>query len=153
MVGLSLLEEAVQLQLTLLIISTTKCVEDLLVITLKVQMLSIQVAVILMKTIWMVLASPTDLHHVNISGAMLLVTVLVLINARRACARALQYSLCVCVCVCPPFSDSIKRLYNTLITEMDFLLNEKDFQITDFSENASFESYSLFCSFYGMAAI
>ena len=23
-----------------------------------------------------------------------------LINARRACARGLQYSLCVCVCVC-----------------------------------------------------
>ena len=60
--------------------------------------------------------------------------------------------VCVCVCVCPPFSGSIKRLYNTLITEIDFVLNAKDFQLTDFSEKASFESYSLFCSFYGMPA-
>ena len=58
--------------------------------------------------------------------------------------------VCVCVCVCPPFSGSIKRLYNTLITEIGFVLNAKDFQLTDFSEKASFESYSLFCSFYGM---
>ena len=57
------------------------------------------------------------------------------------------------LCVCPPFSGSIKRLYNTLITEIDFMLNAKDFQLTDFSEKASFESYSLFCSFYGVAAI
>ena len=61
--------------------------------------------------------------------------------------------LTLCVYVCPPFSGSIKRLYNTLITEIGFLLNAKDFQLTDFSEKASFESYSLFCSFYGMAAI
>ena len=61
--------------------------------------------------------------------------------------------VCVCVCVCPSFSGSIKRLYNTLITEIGFMLNAKDFQLTDFSEKASFESYSLFCSFYGMAAI
>ena len=54
------------------------------------------------------------------------------------------------MCVCPPFSGSIKRLYNTLITEIGFVLNAKDFQLTDFSEKASFESYSLFCSFYGM---
>ena len=65
---------------------------------------------------------------------------LILINARRACARALQYSLCVC----PPFSASIKRLYNTLIMEIGFVLNTKDFQLTDFSEKAYFESYSLF---------
>ena len=58
--------------------------------------------------------------------------------------------VCVCVCVCPPFSGSIKRLYNTLITEIGFVLNAKDFQLTDFSEKASFESYSLLCSFYGM---
>ena len=58
----------------------------------------------------------------------------------------------VCVCVCPPFSGSIKRLYNTLIMEIGFMLNAKDFQLTDFSEKASFESYSLFCLFYGMAA-
>ena len=57
------------------------------------------------------------------------------------------------VCVCPPFSGSIKRLYNTLITEIGFVLNAKDFQLTDFSEKASFESYSLFCSFYKMVAI
>ena len=54
------------------------------------------------------------------------------------------------LCVCLPFSGSIKRLYNTLITEIGFVLNAKDFQLTDFSEKASFESYSLFCSFYGM---
>ena len=59
----------------------------------------------------------------------------------------------MCVCVCPPFSGSIKRLYNTLITEIDFMLNAKDFQLTDFSEKVSFESYSLFYSFYGIAAI
>ena len=80
-----------------------------------------------------------------------------LINVRRACARGLQYSLCVCVCVCvcvcPPFSGSIKHLYNTLITAIGFVLNAKDFQLTDFSEKASFESYSVFCSFYDMAAI
>ena len=64
-------------------------------------------------------------------------------------------TLCVsvCVCVCPPFSGSIKRLYNTLIMEIGFMLNAKDFQLTDFSEKASFESYSLFCSFYSMVAI
>ena len=33
------------------------------------------------------------------------------------------------------------------------MLNAKDFQLMDFSEKASFESYSLFCSFYGRAAI
>ena len=59
----------------------------------------------------------------------------------------------VCVCVCPPFSGSIKRLYNTLITAIGFVLNAKDFQVTDFSEKASFESYSVFCSFYDMAPI
>ena len=62
-------------------------------------------------------------------------------------------TLCVCECVCPPFSGSIKRLYNTLVTEIGFMFNAKDFQLTDFSEKASFESYNLFCSFYGMAAI
>ena len=74
----------------------------------------------------------------------------ILINAWRACARALQYSLCVCVCVCPLFSASIKRLYNTLITEIGFVLNAKDFQLTDFFEKAYFESYSLFYLFYSM---
>ena len=59
----------------------------------------------------------------------------------------------MCVSVCPPFSGSIKCLYNTLITEIGFVLNAKDFQLTDFSEKASFKSYSLFCSFYDMAAI
>ena len=58
--------------------------------------------------------------------------------------------LTLCVCVCPSFSGSIKRLYNTLITEIGFVLNAKDFQLTDFSEKASFKSYSLFYSFYGM---
>ena len=58
-----------------------------------------------------------------------------------------------CVCVCPPFSGSIKHLYNTLIMAIGFVLNIKDFQLTDFSEKASFESYSLFRSFYDMAAI
>ena len=42
----------------------------------------------------------------------------------------------------PPFSGSIKRLYNTLITEIGFVLNAKDFQFTDFSEKASFKSYN-----------
>ena len=61
--------------------------------------------------------------------------------------------LTLCVCVCPPFSGFIKRLYNTLITAIGFVLNAKDFQLTDFSEKAFFESYSVFCSFYDMAAI
>ena len=69
------------------------------------------------------------------------------------CTSVTVLTLCVCVCVCPPFSGSIKRLYNTLITEIDFILNAKDFQLTDFSEKASFESYNLLCSFYGIAAI
>ena len=51
------------------------------------------------------------------------------------------------LCVCPPFSGSIKRLYNTLITKIDFMLSVKDFQLTDFSEKAFFESYSLFARF------
>ena len=71
----------------------------------------------------------------------------------RTSVTVLTLCVCVCVCVCPPFSGSIKRLYNTLITEIGFMLNAKDFQLTDFSEKASFESYSLFCPFYGMAAI
>ena len=70
-------------------------------------------------------------------------------NARRACARGLQYSLCACVCVCvgvsvSAISGSIKRLYNTLITAIGFVLNAKEFQLTDFSEKASFKSYSAF---------
>ena len=65
----------------------------------------------------------------------------------------LTLCVCVCVCVCPPFSGSIKRLYNTLITAIGFVLNAKDFQLTDFSEKASFESYSIFCAFYNVATI
>ena len=61
--------------------------------------------------------------------------------------------LTLCVCVCPPFSGSIKRLYNTLIMAIGFVLNTNGFQLTDYSEKASFEIYSLFCSFYDMAAI
>ena len=61
--------------------------------------------------------------------------------------------LTLCVCVCVPFSGSIQRLYNTLITAIGFVLNAKDFQLTDFSEKASFESYSVFCLFYDMVAI
>ena len=59
------------------------------------------------------------------------------------------------LCVCPPFSGSIKRLYNTLIMAIGFVLNAEyfHFQFTDFSEKASFESYNVFCSFYDMAAI
>ena len=58
--------------------------------------------------------------------------------------------LTLCVCVCPPFSGSIKRLHNTLITAIGFVLNAKDFQFTDFSEKTSFESYSIFArSRYG----
>ena len=53
-------------------------------------------------------------------------------------------TLCVCACVCPPFSGSIKRLYNTLIAAIGFMLNAKDFQFTDLSGKASFESYSIF---------
>ena len=79
--------------------------------------------------------------HVRIHEVLLRV----IINARSVTILTL--------CVCPPFSGSIKRLYNTLITEIVFLLNAKDFQLKDFSEKASFESYSLFCLFYGMAAI
>ena len=67
--------------------------------------------------------------------------------------RVTVLTLCVCVCVCPPFSGSIKHLYNTLIAEIGFVLNAKDLQLTDFSEKASFESYSIFCTFYNMAAI
>ena len=65
--------------------------------------------------------------------------------------RATVLTLCVCVCLL--FSGSIKRLYNTLIMEIGFVLNAKDFQLTDFSDKASFESYSIFCTFYNMAAI
>ena len=67
--------------------------------------------------------------------------------------RVIVLTLCVCLSVCPLFSGSIKRLYNTLMTEIGFVLNVKDFQLTDFSEKASFESYSLFCSFNDMAVI
>ena len=34
-----------------------------------------------------------------------------IINARRACAQGLQYSLCVCVCVCLEFAAFNSRLY------------------------------------------
>ena len=42
--------------------------------------------------------------------------------------RVIVLTLCVCVCVsvCPLFSGSIKRLYNTLITEIGFVLNAKE---------------------------
>ena len=62
-------------------------------------------------------------------------------NAQCTCARRL------CVCVCTPFSGSLKRLYNTLNTTIGFMLNAKDFQLMDFSEKASFKSYSVFLLF------
>ena len=47
----------------------------------------------------------------------------------------------VCVCVCLPFSGFIKRSYKSLIMAIGFVLNAKDFQLTDFSEKVSFKSY------------
>ena len=41
-----------------------------------------------------------------------------IINARRACARALQYSLCVCVCVCLCVS-AVFWLHQTFIQHFD----------------------------------
>ena len=66
MAGLLLQEKAVQVQLTLLIISTTKCVEELLVINMEVLMLSIQLAAILIthgaprQHIWSYVADVTE---------------------------------------------------------------------------------------------
>ena len=66
----------------------------------------------------------------------------------RTSVTVLTLCVCVCVWVCPPFSGSIKRLYNTLITEIGFsVLNAKDFQLTDFSEKASFEITAFFARF------
>ena len=56
------------------------------------------------------------------------------------------------VCLCVHRFLAPLNVYTTLITEIDFVLNAKDFQLTDFCEKASFESYSLFSSFYDMAA-
>ena len=46
----------------------------------------------------------------------------------------------MCVCV----RRFLARLYDTLNTAIGFMLNAKDFQLTDFSEKASFKSYSVF---------
>ena len=54
------------------------------------------------------------------------------------------------LCVCRRF---LARLYNTLMTEIGFMLDVKDFQLTDFSKKASFKSYSVFVRFHDMAAI
>ena len=61
------------------------------------------------------------------------------------CTRVTVLNLCVCVC--PPFSGSIKHLFNTLIAEIGFVINTINFQHTNFSEKASFKSYSVFRSF------
>ena len=56
-------------------------------------------------------------------------------------------TLCVCVCVCVRsfLAPSNVNSYNTLITEIGFVLNAKDFQLMDFSdhEKAPFESYNM----------
>ena len=56
------------------------------------------------------------------------------------------------VCV-PSFSGSIKRLYNTLNTAIGFMLNAKDFQLTNFSEKAAFKSYTVFARFHDTATM
>ena len=90
------------------------------------------------------------LHYNSVGMANLYIVMLLMLGAHAHECYSTHF---VCVCECPPFSGSIKRLYNTLITEIGFMLNAKHFQLMDFSEKASFESYSFFCSFYGMAAI
>ena len=48
------------------------------------------------------------------------------------------------VCVCPPFSASIKRLYNTLITEIGFMLNAKRFSTHGFLRKGFFRELQPF---------
>ena len=57
--------------------------------------------------------------------------------------RVTVLTLCVCVCVCLLFL-APSNVYITLIMAIGFVQNAKGFQLTDFSEKASFKSYSIF---------
>ena len=45
--------------------------------------------------------------------------------------------------VCMSFSNSIERFYRILNMAMDFTLDLRDFQVTDFAEKASLEAFAV----------
>ena len=73
-----------------------------------------------------------------------------LINARRACARGLQYLLCVCVCVfvCSKFAAFKWSLYNKVDLPACFSPVFLDFQLTDLSKMPSFLRKSAFHGYF-----
>ena len=64
----------------------------------------------------------------------------VFINARRACARGLQYSVCLSVClsVCYQSPAFFSRLYDKLYLPACSSLDFLDFQLSEFDETVSF---------------
>ena len=68
------------------------------------------------------------------------------INARRACARGLQYLLCVCVC--SKFAAFKWRLYNKVDLPACFSPVFLDFQLKDLSKMPSFQRKSAFHGYF-----
>ena len=73
-----------------------------------------------------------------------------MINARRACARGLQYSLCVfvCVCVCSKFAAFKSSLYDKMDLPACFSPVFLDFQFIDLSKMPSFPRKSAFHGYF-----
>ena len=63
-----------------------------------------------------------------------------IINARRACARALRYSVCVSVC---RSTRRLKGLCYSLNISTGYTVTSQSFHLTDFCKTFSFKSYSL----------
>ena len=55
--------------------------------------------------------------------------------------------VCVCVCMCYHSSASVQRVCDKLNLPAWSSLNDKGFQLTDFTKKLSFLSYSLFFTF------
>ena len=76
------------------------------------------------------------------------------INARRACARGLQYFVCLSVClfvclfVCYQSPGFFSRLYDKLDIPACSSLVFLGFQLTDFDKTVSFERYSAFHGYF-----
>ena len=82
---------------------------------------------------------------------LLIMTGIALINARRACARGLQYftlcvCVCVCLCVCSKFAASKSSLYDKMDLPACFSPVFLDFQFIDLSKMPSFPRKSAFHS-------
>ena len=71
---------------------------------------------------------------------------MLLINARRACARGLQYLVCLFVCYQSP--GFFSRLYDKLDIPSRYSLVFLGFQLTDFDKTVSFSFFGAFHGYF-----